>query len=141
MLPHTVVVDFAVALLTTSVVCDLLASTVEEEDLRVVASWTLIFGTLAAAFAVLSGYAAHGAAAPTGAAETAVIRHRFGGWVVLLTFTPLAAWRLAAGGQLPERARSLYWCLALLGLGALTVTAYLGGNAVFRHGVGVSLTP
>jgi len=130
-----------VALLTTSVICDLLASTVEEEDLRIVASWTLTFGTLAAAFAALSGYAAHSAALPTGAAETAVIRHRFGGWIVLLTFTPLATWRLAAKGQLPERGRSLYWFLALLGVAALTVTAYLGGNAVFQHGVGVALTP
>ncbi len=141
MVPHTVVVDFAVALLATSVLCDLLASTVDEGDLRIVASWTLVFGALAAAFAVLSGYAAHSAALPAGAAEATVIRHRLGGWIVLLTFAPLAAWRLVARGQLPKRGRSLYWLVALLGAGALAVTAYLGGSAVFRHGVGVALTP
>ena len=139
MVPHTVVVDFAVALLATSVVCDLLASTVDEKELRIVASWTLIFGALAAAFAVLSGYAAHSAASPSGAADVAVIRHRYGGWVVLLTFAPLAVWRLMSGGQLPVRGASVYWLLALIGAGALAVTAYLGGTAVFSHGVGVTL--
>ncbi|HJO03796.1 MAG TPA: DUF2231 domain-containing protein [Acidobacteriota bacterium] len=141
MVPHTVVVDFAVALLATSVVCDLLSSTVDEQDLRIVASWTLTFGALAAAFAVLSGYAAYNAALPTGAAEVTVLRHRLGGWVVLATFAPLAAWRLVARGKLPERGRSLYWVVALLGAGALATTAYLGGNAVYQHGVGVTLVP
>ena len=129
------------ALLATSVVCDLLASTVDEEDLRIVGSWTLTFGAIAAVFAVLSGYAAHNAALPTGAAEATVIRHRFGGWIVLATFAPLAAWRLFSGGQLPKRGRSVYWLLALLGAVALATTAYLGGSAVFQHGVGVTLPP
>ena len=40
MVPHPIIVDFAVALLVVSVAFDLLASIAEERDLRVVAWWT-----------------------------------------------------------------------------------------------------
>ena len=68
MVPHTVVVDFAVALLVTSLACDLLAALAREQELRIVAFWSLVFGTVAAGLAVLSGLAAARVAAPQGAA-------------------------------------------------------------------------
>lgn len=139
MVPHTIVVDFAVALLITSVACDLLAQLAEDRDLRTVAHWTLVLGTLAAAFAAISGYAAAAAAAPTGVAEVIVLRHRNLGLATLACFLPAAAWRVLSHGHPPERHQGLYWLLVFAGLGALVATAYLGGTAVFRHGVGVNL--
>ena len=139
MVPHTVIVDFAVALLVTSLVSDALAALAEEDDLRIVATWTLVFGTLAACFAGLSGYAALDAAAPTDAALETTLRHRNAGLTTIACFLPVAIWRIAAGGRPPERATTLYWVLSCVGLSALVLTAYLGGAAVFRHGVGVGL--
>lgn len=139
MVPHTVVVDFAVALLITSVVCDVLGKLAEEVELATVAHWTLIFGALAAAFSALSGYAAYSAAAPTGIAEQVVLRHRNLGLVALGCFAAAATWRVLSHGLPPQRYQGLYWGITFVGLGALVITAYLGGTAVFRHGVGVRL--
>lgn len=138
MVPHTVIVDFAVALLLTSVGADMLSQLIDEDELRVFGAWALLIGTLAACFAVLSGYAAYSAAAPIGAANDAVVSHRNAGLVTMACFAPLAAWRFALRGQLPQRHAGLYWALAVTGAAALVVTAYLGGTAVFTHGVGVA---
>ncbi len=137
MLPHTVVVDFAVALLLTSVGCDVLSMLAEEDEFRIVATWTLVFGTGAAVLAALSGYAAYQDAAPTGLAEAVILNHRNAGLVTLACFVPVAAWRLLLRGHAPEKYATGYWSLAAVGTAAVLVTAYLGGTAVFRHGVGV----
>jgi len=137
LLPHTVVVDFAVALLLTSVGADVLSMLAEEDEFRIVATWTLVFGTGAAIFAALSGYAAYDDAAPTGLAEAVILNHRNAGLVTLACFVPAAAWRLLMRGHAPEKYAIAYWSLVTLGTCAVLVTAYLGGTAVFRHGVGV----
>lgn len=139
MLPHTVIVDFAVALLLTSVAAELLARLADEDEFRVVATWTLVFGTVAAVLSALSGYAAYDDAAPTGVAEAVVLNHRNAGLVALTCFVPVASWRLALRGRWPERYATLYWLLTAIGTLAIVVTAYLGGTSVFRHGVGVTL--
>ncbi len=137
MLPHTVVVDFAVALLLTSVGADLLSMLAEEDEFRIVATWTLVFGTGAAIFAALSGYAAYDEAAPTGLAEIVVLNHRTAGLVTLACFVPASVWRMLLHGQHPQTKAAGYWTLVALGTSAVLVTAYLGGTAVFRYGVGV----
>lgn len=137
MLPHTVIVDFAVALLLTSVGADLLGKLAEEDEFRVVATWTLVFGSTAAILAAVSGYAAYDEAAPAGVAEAVVLNHRNAGLTTLACFVPAAAWRLVLRGHPPERYAAIYWGLVVIGAGAVVVTAYLGGTAVFRHGVGV----
>lgn len=139
MVPHTVVVDFAVALLLTSLACDLLGSLGEERELLIVGAWTQLFGAAAAMFAVLSGLVAADAASPTGAVEDLVLRHRNLGIATAALLVPAAAWRFARHGALPERRAWLYWLLVVLGTGLLTVAAWLGGVLVFRHGVGVGL--
>ena len=57
MVPHAIIVDFAIALLVVSVTFDMLAAVVEDRDLRVVSWWTLLLGTMAAALSAISGYA------------------------------------------------------------------------------------
>ena len=137
MLPHTVIVDFGVALLVTSAGCEVLAAIAEDDEFRIVALWTLVFGTAASTLAAISGFAAYTAAAPVGAADTVVIWHRNAGIVMLACFLPAAAWRLALRGAYPRRFAEVYWTIIVVGTAAVAVTAYFGGNAVFRHGVGV----
>ncbi|MFW6198212.1 MAG: DUF2231 domain-containing protein [Acidobacteriota bacterium] len=139
MVPHSVVVDFAVALLITSMACDLLGRVAEEDDLVTVATWTLYFGTMAAGFAVLSGYAAHDLAAPTGAAGETALSHRNAALVTLSCFAACTIWRLRGHGEIRGRWCGLYWLIASVGLGSLVVTGWLGGRLVFFHGVGVGL--
>lgn len=139
MFPHTVVVDFAVALLLTSLASDLLGMIGEEPDLRTVGAWTQLFGAAAALFAVLSGFVAAAAAEPTGFVEELVLRHRNLGLATTALVVPPAVWRFLRGGAVPVRGAWLYWTLVLSGTAALTAAAWLGGVLVFRHGVGVGL--
>ncbi len=137
MVPHAIVVDFAVALLVTSFVCDLIAATVEERDLRVVAWWTLQFGTLAAVFALLSGFAAAQGVTGDDHLTRTLLNHRNLAIVTLACFVACLVWRGALRGSLPQRYQGLYWALAVLGTVALILTGYHGGILVFRLGVGV----
>ncbi len=137
MLPHTVIVDFGVALLLTSAACEVLAAIAEDDEFRIVALWTLVFGTAASVLAAISGFAAYNDAAPVGAADTVVIWHRNAGIAMLACFLPAAVWRLVLRGEYPQRLTAVYWTIVVIGTAAVAVTAYLGGTAVFRHGVGV----
>ncbi len=136
MVPHPIIVDFAVALLTVSVGFDVLASMVAERDLRVVAWWTLMIGTVAAALSVLSGYAAAPADAVAVVADTIEL-HRNLGIATLVCFATCSAWRVRDPGGFPERYRDAYWALTAIGFGTLLVTAYFGGILVFKFSVGV----
>jgi uncharacterized membrane protein len=136
MVPHPIIVDFAVALLAVSVGFDLLASVVEERDLRVVAWWTLMIGTVATALSVVSGYAAAPVDASAVVTET-IDFHRNLGIITLSCFGACSLWRVRDPGGFPERYRDAYWILTSIGLGTLIVTAYWGGILVFKFGVGL----
>lgn len=136
MVPHPIIVDFAVALLVVSVAFDVLASLVEERDLRVVSWWTLMIGTGSAALAVVSGFAAAKIAAAEPRIAETIALHRNLGIATLACFLTCAVWRAGAMGTVPSRYREAYWALTAIGLCALIVTAYFGGILVFRLGVG-----
>jgi len=136
MVPHPIIVDFAVALLVVSVGFDLLASLADERDLRVVAWWTLLVGTVAAALAAVSGYAAAGVAGTEPRVVETIALHRNLGIVTLACFGVCSLWRARQPGSFPDRYRDVYWAISAVGLATLLVTAYFGGILVFRLGVG-----
>jgi len=136
MVPHPIIVDFAVALLVVSVAFDVLAGVAEERDLRVVAWWTLMLGTVAAALAVLSGYVAANVAGEESMVVDTIAVHRNLGIATLTCFAVCALWRVREPGAFPQRYRDAYWLISASGLGCLIVTAYYGGILVFRLGVG-----
>ena len=53
---HMIVVHFPIALLPAALLLDVLGRLTGSRDLHVAARWTLWLGTIAAAFAVLTGY-------------------------------------------------------------------------------------
>ena len=136
MVPHPIIVDFAVALLVVSVAFDVLGPIVEERDLRVVSWWTLMMGTVAAGLGVVSGYVAAGIASTEPRIVETIALHRNLGIATLLCFAICAGWRVKEPGSFPRRYTDVYWALAAAGLGTLIVTAYFGGILVFRLGVG-----
>ena len=137
MVPHAIVVDFAIALLVTSFLCDLVAATVEDRDLRIVGWWTLQLGTLAAAFAILSGFAAAQGVSGNDYLTSTLMNHRNLAIFSSACFAACLVWRGTSGGESPERFRGLYWTIAGSGTVALILTGYHGGILVFRLGVGV----
>ncbi len=137
MVPHAIIVDFAIALLVVSVGFDMLAAIVEERELRVVSWWTLLLGTMAAALSAVSGYATASTLSVAGEVSDTLELHRYLGLATLTSFAICSVWRARQPGSFPERYTGLYWTLASIGLGSLLVTAYFGGILVFRFAVGV----
>ena len=137
MVPHAIIVDFAIALRVVSVGFDMLAAIVEERELRVVSWWTLLLGTMSAALAALSGYATASELNVVGQVSETVETHRYLGLTTLACFVTCSVWRARGPDSFPERYAGLYWTLASIGLGSLLATAYFGGILVFRFGVGV----
>jgi uncharacterized membrane protein len=129
---HQMLIVFPVGLLAMAVIFDVL---------RIVAGWSLgvasyqmiaagvISGVVAAVFGLID-WAAIPAATR---AKSVGLRHALGNLVMLLLF--LASWWLRRGD--PASPSALAVVLAVLGAGLASVTAWLGGELVNRHGVGV----
>jgi uncharacterized membrane protein len=105
-----------------------------------VARWNLWIGTAFAVITVAAGYRAYYTVAHDDPAHAAMLIHLKWAWVALAWFITAAilAWR--------ERSREMGASIVLAiilvaGTGALLVTAYLGADNVYRHGLGVMRLP
>ena len=136
---HPFVLHFAVGLLLIAPVSDALGLLLRREGLLVTGRWTTIMGAIAAIATVLSGLGAEATLPPHSAAGEALLNlHGALGYVTLLVWVPVAAWRAAVKGPLPIRARTLYLGVAMAGGVVLTAETLLGSAMVYRHGVGLS---
>lgn len=130
---------FAVGLLLTAPICDVLGLVLRREPLLFAGRWMTVSGTIAAALSLVTGLGAEAALGPTSAAGEALLHlHKALGIVLVLAWVPVAAWRLGSKLPLPLRARTLYLAAAFSAAVVLTVETVLGGALVFRHGVGLS---
>lgn len=136
---HPFVLHFAVGLLLVAPLSDALGLLLHREGLLITGRWTTLMGTIAAVATVLSGLGAEATLPPHSAAGEALLNiHGALGWVTLLVWVPVAAWRAAVKGPLPIRARTLYLALAMAGGVILTAETLLGSAMVYRHGLGLS---
>lgn len=133
---HGMAVHFPIALLFASVALELAAL---HPKLRAMAQpaalFTLILGTLGAAAAVFTGPEdnARGVTKLMGTHEN--MAH-----ITLIIFGVLTVWRLYLLWRNQTLSRALlagYIGLALIGLGALGYTGWLGGRMVYTEAVGV----
>jgi len=141
---HPVIVHFTIALLLTSVALFILGATLARRpvgsSVTLVARWNLALGIVAAVVALVTGWQAYNSVAhdaPSHANMTIHLRWALGS-AAAFGAAGAAAWldrrrKAGAGGVL----------LALLvtGSGALAVTGWLGGENVYRYGLGVLSLP
>ena len=141
---HPVFVHFTIGLLLTAAglfaASALLPQPAAALQAGVAARWNLWTGTAFAIATVVAGYRAYYTVAHDEAAHAAMLVHMKWAWAALVLFALAAglAWRER------HRARGAGPALAVLlaaGAGALLVTGYLGGENVFRHGLGVMRLP
>ena len=136
---HPFLVHFAVGLLLTAPVADVLGLLFRREALLDTGRWTTLLGAAFAVLALVSGFGAERALGPHGAAGEALLRlHGRLGWVALAAWVPVAAWRVASRLALPLRARTLYLAAAFTAATVLAAETTLGAALVYRHGVGLS---
>jgi uncharacterized membrane protein len=136
---HPFVLHFAVGLLLMAPLCDVLGLLLRREPLLWAGRWNTLIGALAVVLSVFTGLGAEATLGPHSAAGDALLHlHRALGFVLLLIWLPVAAWRGFSRFPLPVRARTLYLAAAISGAAVLTVQTVLGGALVYRHGVGLS---
>ena len=142
MLPwHPMLVHFPLALTVTAtaafVAARLLGTAKSAAALSLVGTWNLLGGTIGALFALGSGLVALIGAPLAPAARVAVALHA--GWATLsvCALLVLAVWR-GAGSPFDARPSVPFLSVLLLATAALIVTGYLGGENVYRHGIGVA---
>ena len=136
---HPFVLHFAVGLLLTAPICDVLGLLLRREPLLFAGRWMTLSGTVAVVLALVTGFGAEAALGPHSAAGEALLHlHKALGVVLALSWVPIAAWRALSKLPLPLRARTLYLAGAFTAAAILTVETVLGGTLVYRHGVGLS---
>jgi uncharacterized membrane protein len=139
--PHPLVVHFPIALLMASVLFDLSAFLSKREALEKAARWNLIMGLVTAAMAFVTGLQAEESVPPFPVMQEIVERHEKLAYITLGIFVLLFLWRVLKHGKFFRRWPSLYLLVAFLGMLNLAVTAYYGGELVYKYGVGVQAPP
>jgi uncharacterized membrane protein len=142
---HPLIVHFAIGLLlpATAALCAsrLVRAPQRARTLATVGTWNLIAGAIAALLAVGTGLAAvfsYSNLPP--ATAHAVSMHFFWGCAAMSIFAVLAVGRIA-GIKAEALPSTIYVVILLLAAMLLCVTGYLGGENVYRYGVGVLSQP
>lgn len=129
---HPSLVHFPIALMPVAIVADLLAHVTGSRRLAEVGRTLMPVAAASAAVASAAGLVAAVEVNAQGKAGDILATHRNMNLSLTAVTTLMAAWRM--GEDEPSVG---YLALGLAGLGALSYSAYLGGNMVYEHGVGV----
>lgn len=141
---HPMFVHFTVGLLSVAVLLSIVAQFMSAGKLReqclLVATWNLWIGAGFTVLTVVAGVAAYNSVAHDTPSHEAMTLHR--NWALVTAFVFIASavwsWRRAKAGQ---NMSTIFLIVLLIGGGLLTSTAWLGGEAVYRHGLGVMSLP
>jgi len=141
---HPVFVHFTVALLSVGVLlkfgCYFTGSESLREQLRLVARWNLWIGAGFVLLTVLSGVLAYNSVAHDTPSHEAMEAHRNWALVTAAVFLGITAWLILLVRA--DKARNgVFISLLLVALGLLSVTAWKGGELVYRYGLGVMSLP
>jgi uncharacterized membrane protein len=136
---HPFLVHFAVGLLVAAPACDAAGLLLHREPLLHAGRWNTLAAAVAVLAAALAGVGAQASLGAHSQAGAVLLRlHSALGWVLLLTWAPVAIWRVASRVVLPVRFRTFYLALAFTGAAICLVETALGATLVYRHGVGLS---
>ncbi len=134
---HPLFVHFPIALLLVAAALYVLGTITKRESIFVAGKWSLLLGTLGAAFAVLTGLQAAKSVPHAGETHQIMMAHQYLGIAVLVVSLILSLWVLISKANIPTRGRTLFLIVLFALAAILTQQADLGGRMVFMHGVGV----
>lgn len=140
---HPIFVHFTVALLSVSALLFVVAAFAPagagwKSACLTVARWNLWIGASLTIGTVLAGWHAYNTVPHDGHSHLAMLSHRNWALPTAGVFIAFAIWSFLARAKEPGKLLAL--CL-LLATCALAVTAYKGGELVYRHGLGVLSLP
>ncbi len=133
---HPILVHFPIVFWLTAIVMDVAGFCARRERWLAVGKGLLIAGTVSALYAVVCGIFAETWAARAGVPIERIETHETAAIVATWIFIALTAARLYLTPQQPFRFAS-YLGVGILTSSLLIVTAYSGGELVYRYGSGV----
>ena len=141
---HPIFVHFSVALLvvaTGAFVVSMLASQYATRyQTRQYARWTLWLGVVFSVFTVAAGMYAYFTVNHDGPSHEWMTIHRNVALATFATFLILAIWSIICAKRQSEEKKG-FMILLIIGLVALLSTSWLGGELVYRYGLGVQSLP
>ncbi|NOX38486.1 MAG: DUF2231 domain-containing protein [Calditrichaeota bacterium] len=137
---HALVVHFTIALLAVAVMSDFLYAVSRREKFHQLGRSLLILGTLAATAAVLTGWLAQNALDIPTELQESVVHHKWSGLITLGAFGVLCVLRYLpplSGRWQQKPIQWVYYLVSVVGLVFLFRTGFLGGELVYKFGVGM----
>lgn len=135
---HPIFVHFPIALLSLSLLLELIAVLQGREDLSRTGWLLQLCGTGGVLLAVISGLQAVTSVSIPEAATGHFEMHEQLGFVVSALFAALLFWRIGTRGKIPTRGQRWFYALFAVGVSAMWVGAWYGGLLVYYFGVGVN---
>lgn len=129
---HPTVVHFPIALLPLAVGADLLGAITGSASLRGFGRKAIAAAAVGAVASAVTGLIAGEEVNVEGPSRDKLMTHRNLNAVVTIVASSMAIWRANN-----DRPNATYLATGLAGVGVLAYTAYLGGQLVYEHGVGV----
>ena len=134
---HPILVHFPIALLTTSLLFDLVGALMKRDDVTRTAWWCQIAGSLGVLGTVFSGLLAEMTIMIPAAARESFETHKEVAFLVATIFAVLLLWRISSRTRIPHTYRFIFWGLYILGVVLIWIGAWHGGEMVYRFGMGV----
>jgi uncharacterized membrane protein len=134
---HPMAVHFPIALLSATVLFDLLSIRWGSENLRAASFYTLMLGVAGALISVVSGHLAEEAVEHSGVPEQVLELHEKLGFVTFWLFAGLLGLRIAERLRWIAERPALRMTVGLGGLVVLIIASYYGGSLVYEYGAGV----
>lgn len=141
---HPLFVHFPIALLSVSVLFDLLGQILKKDSLTVSAWWMQIMGTAALVFTAATGLIAETTVGHSDDAHEVMQNHKTMELIAAGIFLFIFIWRLILRGKTPSEsgktAHTLYTIMAIGAVAFMLTGSYWGGKLVYEYGVGVSVS-
>jgi len=135
---HPFLVHFPVGLLVASLAFEILGFSRRFNELIRAGWWTQLFGSIGIVLAVVSGLLAGNNLTLDPGAQGALDLHHQMTFASCAIFVVLLLWRISSRTEIPQRTRTAYLFLYVLGVILLLVGSWAGGVLVFEYGVGVN---
>ena len=134
---HPIFVHFSAAFLVAGASCEAAGILGRKPSLERFGSALTVAGTISLLPTVATGFLAENVLDVPPGATSLLARHEAMGLWILATFLAAQLWRAWFRGALPATQRRLYAAVLLAGVALVVWGAFLGGEMVYRLGVGV----
>lgn len=136
---HPLVIHFPIAFLIAAFICEIISQFFDKAYFGKTAKWALLVGTITLGIAAFTGWLGHKTVAHSEASYQFIERHQQFGFISLGLFVGLLVYRfvLLEKTQKNNLIIGVLLTLNFIGLSLMSYGAHLGGELVFKYGVGV----